>query len=133
MASLLGAIVGGVLVLVGNAFQLRRQRLHRLLDLRLDAYSEWLAGMEARLASYATQSLRESDEHRVELCEKRLILLEQDERVRCLIRDVWAAFPRIGTDEYEDLRREFTQPESDWQPFRASMDALQTHVRESLG
>jgi len=88
--------------------------------------------MESNLVSYAMQSGR-GGSYKVPLCEKRLLLIEQDEVSRQLIQAVHNSIPAAMTSDHHEL--EMTahgSPDWDWPPFREAMENLMSHVREKV-
>jgi hypothetical protein len=130
---LVGVALGWGLQQITSWRQRMRDRQHRVDDLRLSTYAEWMAGMEARFNEYARRQGSPTERHDVSLCEKRLLLLERDPAIRKLVAAVHAAFPNHGSEEQTELEMmAHGDPEWDWPPFRDAMNALLEHARRSL-
>jgi hypothetical protein len=70
---LLGTLTG---VGLGWLLNSRTARRARLVDLKIENYAEWAAGMEQSLHDYATQLKESANPYRTPLCEKRLLIIE---------------------------------------------------------
>ena len=109
----------------------RTARNTSLMELKIENYGEWMAGMEQSLVDYATRQDR--NPYRTPLCEKRLLIIERDSYARQLIQEVHDSLPAFQSKDYNDLNAiAHSDPEWDWPPFREKMDKLLEHLRRSL-
>jgi hypothetical protein len=101
--------------------------------MRLENYAEWWAGMEQRLDQYAMQATGGQSSWDVELCKKRLMLLENNENTRKLIKAVHDSIPVYGTPDFEFLELSaHGESTLSWPPFDEAIDALVRHVRARI-
>lgn len=106
----------------------KRERSTRLMELRVENYAEWTAGMEESLADYASQ--KDESQYRTPLCEKRLMIIETDPGALRLIRAVHNSIPAFQSKDYNDLNAlAHSDPEWEWPPFREKMTQLLEHIR----
>ena len=128
LVSLFGTLAG---VGLGWFLNRRTARSARLMELKIENYGEWMAGMEQSLVDYATQ--RDRSPYRTPLCEKRLLIIERDSLARQLIQEIHDSLPGLQSKDYNDLNASAnSDPEWDWPPFREKMDKLLDHLRRTL-
>ena len=132
LSTVVGLVIGLAFGELSSWLRHRREWGRRLRELRIEYYAEWAAGMESTLVSYAMQRGGGSS-YKVPLCEKRLLLIEQDEVSRQLIQAVHNSIPDAITSDHQEL--EMTahgSPDWDWPPFREAMENLMSHVRKMV-
>ena len=101
------------------------------MELKIENYAEWTAGMEQLLTNCATQ--QGQNPYKTLLCEKRLLIIERDSYARQLIQEVRDSIPEVQSEDHNDLTAEASSnPEWDWRPFREKMDKLLEYVRRKL-
>jgi len=109
----------------------RTARSTRLMELKIENFGEWMAGMEQSLVDGAAQ--QDKNPYRTPLCEKRLLIIERDSYARRLIKEVHDSLPAFQSKAYNDLNAiAHSDSEWDWPPFREKMDKLQEHLRRSI-
>jgi hypothetical protein len=133
MLAIGGIVIGWVLSELSSRWGSKRAWSQRLKELKIENYTEWASGMEANLVAYATQTEGSRSEYKTPLCEKRLLLLESNPKLRTLIEEVHKSIPDYGTEDFRELEmKAHGSPDWDWPPFRKKMDDLLDRVRKSL-
>lgn len=127
--AVVGAVVGAVFGWISAVLTFRREWRGRLTLLKIESYAEWCDGMEELIGNYARQSSAAQSGDGLSRCEQRLLLIEDCEDVRRLIREVRETIPAYGSEDYIELAMLAQTPEWEWEPFRTKIDELRRRVR----
>jgi hypothetical protein len=123
-----GRVVAGFLANeLGEWWRRRKAREKRLRDL----YASWLWGMRDLVW---TLGERVTPEGRVRaraqrLCEKRILMLERDDALRRSLERVRDSLPDYCSPEWESFPARGVDRDSEWRPFRESVDRLADALR----